>query len=60
MYQIERQPEFDSGRIHKVLVISLTKNEDLRKTLEDEFVRQWRKRKVDAYASYQVLAAGSL
>src|ERR1700689_4024705 len=56
---IHRAPDFDNGRIHHVLVIGVFKNQELRKDLEAEFVRQWKGRGVQAVSSLEVLPAST-
>ena len=55
MEQIRPAPDFQSGRIHRVMVIGVFKNQALRKEFEEEFVRQWTLRGVLAVSSLEVL-----
>jgi hypothetical protein len=55
MQSVERAPDFDSPRIRKALVVSLASTPEIRNLVEDEFVRQWKERGVNAVASYAVL-----
>lgn len=55
MQSIHREAGFDAARIHKVLIVSLARTPEIRKLVEDEFVRQWKERRVEAVASYAVL-----
>ena len=55
MQSVERAPGFDSSRIHRVLIVSLSATPKIRELVESEFVRQWRERGVDGTASYIVL-----
>jgi hypothetical protein len=55
MHTVDRARDFDSRTIHKALVVSLTPDTGLRRLVEDEFVKQWRDRGVDAAASYKIL-----
>jgi hypothetical protein len=52
---ISYTPDFNSSRIHKVLIVSLTSTPEIRKLSENEFVRQWKERGVEAVASSSVL-----
>ncbi len=47
--------DFRSSAIHHVLVIAMIQDQPMRKTLEDEFVRQWSRRGVKAESSLVVL-----
>jgi len=55
MISIRRKPSFQSDKIHHVLVIGLIKDQNLRKTFEEEFVRQWSGYGVKAVSSLDVL-----
>jgi len=57
MLSINRAPAFRSDHIQHVLVIGLFKDQALRKLFEEEFVRQWRLRGVQAESSLEVLPA---
>jgi hypothetical protein len=58
MESIQRDPNFQIATIHKVLIVSIASTPDIRKQIEEEYVRQWRKRGVDAIASSAVLPVG--
>ncbi len=58
MQTIERTPDFQSSRIHKVLVVCVIQTPGSRNRFENEFVRQWRARGVEAVASSDVLPVG--
>jgi len=49
-----RAPDFDSSRIRKVLVVSIASTHEIRSAVEEEFVRQWKDRQVDAVSSAKV------
>jgi len=53
--QVQRAPDFRSARVRHVLVIGHFNNPANRKTFEEEFVRQWRRRGVHAESSLDVL-----
>jgi hypothetical protein len=55
MESIQPAPNFHSARIRRVLVIGSFNDQALRKTFEEEFVRQWRTRHVEAVSSLDVL-----
>jgi len=55
---VESDPTFHADQVKRVMVINLSPDPKVRSLVEDEFVRQWKKRKIDAVASYQVLPAG--
>jgi len=59
VYKTEPEPGFKSENIHKVMIISLSKRTDVRLAVEDEFVRQWKKRGVQAVASHDALPFGT-
>ena len=59
MQSVERAPDFQSERIRKVLVVSLSSTPEIRQMVEDEFVHQWKDRGVQAEASYVVLPTGT-
>lgn len=54
---VQRAPDFDAGRIRRVLVVCVTQTPDLRSLVESEFVRQWKKRGVHALASGNILSS---
>jgi hypothetical protein len=58
LQKVQHTPEFRPARIHKVLVVAITKTPPVRSRWENEFVLQWRKLGVDAIASSEVLPAG--
>jgi hypothetical protein len=58
MQSVVHEPEFSSGKIHKALVISLSRTPEVRQLIEEEFVKQWKKRGVEAVSSYKVLSVG--
>jgi len=55
---VESDPAFHVSQIHRVLVLNMSKDPGLRNRVEDEFVRQWKARGMDAVASHAVLAPG--
>ncbi len=55
MQKVERAPGFQSAQIRKVLVISAAKMPERRRAIEEEFSSQWKKRKVNAVASYTLI-----
>jgi hypothetical protein len=55
MRSVHREPGFRSGDIHHVLIIGVFQNQGNRKAFEDEFVRQWSRRGVQAASSLEVL-----
>ena len=55
MRSIQRAPGFRSAGMHRVLVIGHFKDQALRKLFEEEFVRQWGRRGVQAASSLGVL-----
>ena len=57
MESVQRAPGFQSARIRKVLVVGIAQTPGLRGLFEDEFVRQWKVRGVDAVASSKILPA---
>ncbi len=59
MRSIQRSPDFRSARIHRVLVIGHFENPNIRKTFEEEFVRQWSRRGVQAVSSLSVLPSSA-
>src|SRR5258708_5649003 len=58
MQSVQRDPKFQIATIHKVLVVSLASTPEIRKQIEEEYVRQWSKRGVVAVASSAVLPVG--
>jgi len=59
MRSIQRAPGFRSAGMHRVLVIGHFKDQALRKLFEEEFVRQWSRRGVQAVSSLEVLPSGT-
>lgn len=55
MHEVSSEPGFNPGQLHKVLILNMGTDSVLRARVEDEFVRQWKKRGVDAQPSYRVL-----
>ena len=58
LQSVQRAPDFNAGQIHRVLVVCVTRTAGLRNLVESEFVRQWKKRGVDATPSAKVLSDG--
>jgi hypothetical protein len=58
MQSIQREPEFSADKIHKVLIISIARTPEVRQLVEEEFVKQWKDRGVDAVSSFKVLSVG--
>jgi hypothetical protein len=52
---IERDKQFQTSKLHKALIISTAQQPEIRHQVENEFVRQWKKKKVEAVASHAVL-----
>ena len=52
---VDHAPDFQSGSIRRVLVVSQSQTPARRRVIEDEFVRQWQARGVTAVASYFAL-----
>src|SRR5258708_38604103 len=59
MRSIQHAPDFRSTRIHRVLVIGDFENQSIRKSFEEEFVRQWSRYGVQAVSSLEVLPASA-
>src|ERR1700687_4612389 len=59
MQSIHRAPEFRSARVHHVLVIGHFKNPTIRKSFEEEFVRQWSQRGAQAVSSLDVFPSST-
>jgi len=57
---VERSPDLHTATIHKVLVVCVTSTPGLRSIVEGEYVWEWKKRGVDAFASAEMLPAGVL
>jgi hypothetical protein len=55
MRSVRPEPEYNTARFHKALVIAIVKMPGLRERAEDEFVKQWKKRGVQAAASHAVM-----
>jgi hypothetical protein len=60
LFKVERDPNFRTTTIRRVLVISLSQNQDHRRVIEDEFVRQWQPLGVTIVASYFALEKDTL
>src|SRR5258708_15693699 len=58
LQQVQRATDYRVARIHKVLVVCVTQKPGVRSRWENEFVRQWKARGVDAAASAKMLPAG--
>src|ERR1700684_2656704 len=56
---IQRAPGFDAAGIRKVLVVGALKRPDIRKAFEDDYVRRFKARRVDAVASMGILPSGT-
>ncbi len=50
-----RAPDFHNAQIRRVMVVGVFKDPSLRKAFEEEFVRQWKARGVDAVSGLDVL-----
>jgi hypothetical protein len=59
MLSIRRKPDFRSNEIHHVLVIGHFNDQALRKIFEEEFVRQWSRRGIQAVSSLMVLPSSA-
>ena len=59
MRSVQRAPNFRSAAIHRVLIIGHFKDQPLRKLFEEEFVRQWSRRGVQAFSSLEVLPSSA-
>ncbi len=57
MQSIRRAPDFQTSKIHKVLVVCITPTIAIRELVESEFSAQWKKYGVEAAASAKVLPA---
>src|SRR5579872_6266080 len=57
MESVQRAPDFHSTQIRKILIVGIAQTPGLRESFEDEFVKQWRERGVEAVASSKVLPA---
>src|SRR5262245_26941157 len=60
MRTVKQEPGFSVSRVQKVMIIYLGKNQMLRQELENEFVKQWNKRGVDAIPSLTALPPGTV
>ncbi len=58
MQTVQRTPDFQPSRIHKVLVVCIIQTPGSRNRFESEFARQWKARGVEAVASSEVLPIG--
>jgi hypothetical protein len=59
MRSIQRAPDFRGTIIHHVLVIGDFENQSIRKSFEEEFVRQWSRYGVQAVSSLDVLPSSA-
>src|SRR5271169_687570 len=59
LQSIQRASDYQATRIHKVLVVCITQKPGVRSRWENEFVRQWKARGINAVASAEVLPAGA-
>ena len=59
MESIQRAPDFRTASVHHVMVIGVFNNQDLRNSLEKEFVNQWKTRGIDAVSSLDVLPSST-
>lgn len=57
MESVQRAPDFHITQIRKILIVGITQTPGVRELFEDEFVRQWKDRGVDAVASSTILPA---
>lgn len=56
LVNVWQDPRYSSGpQLHSVLVIGVTKQAGIRRTLEDEFVRQFQAQGITAVASYTLI-----
>ena len=59
MRSIQRAPDFRSATMRHVLVIGDFENQSIRKSFEEEFVRQWSRYGVQAVSSLEVLPSST-
>jgi hypothetical protein len=55
-----KDPQYQGGKVNKVMVIGVSKKPEIRKMFEDEFVNQLQAMGADGVASYTVLAADKM
>ena len=55
MSAVWKDPEYQGGRLKKVLVIGVSKNDVIRRLFEDEFTAQLKTHGTDAYPSYRII-----
>jgi len=57
MSTVWKDPNYQGGKLKKILVVGVAKNEVIRRLFEDEFTARLKAHGTDAYPSYSIIAS---